>query len=98
MAGLVIVSVVFEHADVRLLKLEASSELDAMGISSWVFRAEIKQSPHVTEGPRSGISRQFHHRYDVVYSTTRFRGHLLTRRINMELVPNLGIAICTGPG
>jgi hypothetical protein len=59
--GAVTVSPVFEHAEVRLEKLEASSELEARGIWSWVFMAEMKQSPHVTEGStcRSSISRWF---------------------------------------
>lgn len=58
-AGLVTGNPVFEHADVRLEKVEASSELDAIGIWSWVFMAEMKQSPHVAKGSRSSIRAQF---------------------------------------
>jgi hypothetical protein len=52
-AGAVTVSPVFEHADVRLEKVEASSELDARGIWSRVLTAEMKQSLQVAEGSRS---------------------------------------------
>ena len=50
---------VFKQADVTLEKVEARSELDARGIWSWVFMAEMKQSPHVTEEPKSSIKKQF---------------------------------------
>jgi len=61
-AGLVTLNPVFEHADVTLENVEASSELDAMGSWSWVFMAEIKQSPHVTEEPRNSIRIHFRQR------------------------------------
>jgi predicted CoA-binding protein len=60
-AGLVTVIPVFEHAEVRLEKVEASSELDARVIWRRVLMAEMKQSPHVAEGSRSSVSRCFRH-------------------------------------
>lgn len=61
--------------------------------------AEMKQSPHVTEKPKSSIRKQFSQQKVMCFVVlTRVRRHLLTVWVDMELVPNLCVAEGTGSG